>query len=202
MFILMGELAMHCGISRDLFNAANVCLGRLPGGLAIATVSGCAGFAAVSGDSMATAVTMASVALPEMRKKHYDPGLACATLAAGGTLGILIPPSTGFIFYSLVTEASIGRLFVAGIIPGLLLSVIFIVNLLLFAKLWPELAPRGEATTLSEKIHAVKGVIAMLALIAFILGGILLGWFSPTEGGAVGAACTLLYAWRASYDLG
>ena len=108
MFILMGELAMYSGISRDLFNAANVWLGRQPGGLGIATVSGCAGFAAVSGDSMATAVTMASVALPEMRKKKYDASLACATLAAGGTLGILIPPSTGFIFYALVTEVSIG----------------------------------------------------------------------------------------------
>ncbi len=143
---------------------------------------------------MATAATMASVALPEMREKKYDPGLACAALAAGGTLGILIPPSTGFIFYALVTEVSIGQLFVAGIIPGLLLSAIFIISLLLFAKFRSDLAPRGEATTWGEKLRATKGVVVMLALIALILGGILFGWFSPNEGGAVGAASTFLYA--------
>ena len=194
MFILMGELAMYSGISQDLFNAANVWLGRQPGGLGIATVSGCAGFAAVSGDSMATAVTMASVVLPEMRKKHYDPGLACATLAAGGTLGILIPPSTGFIFYALVTEVSIGKLFVAGVIPGILLTLMFIAVLLFIAYRHPELSPRGEATTFGEKIRSIRGIFAMVALIFLILGGILLGWFSPNEGGAVGAAGTLLYA--------
>lgn len=194
MFILMGELAMYSGISQDLFNAANVWLGRKPGGLAIATVGGCAGFAAVSGDSMATAVTMASVALPEMRKKNYDPGIACATLASGGTLGILIPPSTGFIFYALVTEVSIGHLFVAGILPGLLLTFMFMAVLYITALRKPELLPRGEATTLTEKIRAVRGVFAMVALISLILGGILLGWFSPNEGGAVGAFGTLCYA--------
>ncbi len=194
MFILMGELASQSGISRDLFNAAAVWLGRLPGGLAVASTSGCAGFAAVSGDSMATAVTMASVALPEMRRKKYEPGLACATLAAGGTLGILIPPSTGFIFYSLVTEASLGKLFLAGIIPGLLLTLIFIITLVIYAKRRPELAPRGESSTMREKVVALRGVIAMLFLILLILGGILRGWFSPNEGGAVGAVATFIYA--------
>ncbi len=194
MFILMGELAMYSGISQDLFNAANIWLGRLPGGLGIATVSGCAGFAAVSGDSMATAVTMASVALPEMRKKHYSPGLACATLAAGGTLGILIPPSTGFIFYALVTEVSIGKLFVAGIVPGILLTLMFISVLLFIAHRHPECSPCGESSTFMEKIRSLRGIFAMLALIFLILGGILMGWFSPNEGGAVGAAGTLLYA--------
>lgn len=194
MFILMGELAMYSGISQDLFNAANVWLGHKPGGLAIATVGGCAGFAAVSGDSMATAVTMASVALPEMRKKNYDPGTACATLAAGGTLGILIPPSTGFIFYALVTEVSIGHLFVAGIVPGLLLTVMFMGILYGVALSQPHLLPRGEATSFAEKLKALRGIIAMVALISLILGGILFGWFSPNEGGAVGAAGTLLYA--------
>lgn len=194
MFILMGELAMYSGISRDLFNAANVWLGRLPGGLAVASTVGCAGFSAVSGDSMATAVTMASVALPEMKRKKYDPGLACATLAAGGTLGILIPPSTGFIFYALVTEVSIGKLFIAGIIPGILLTLIFICVLIITAKRHPELAPSGESYTMKEKIIALRGIVAMLFLITLILGGILFGWFSPNEGGAVGAAGTLLYA--------
>lgn len=194
MFILMGELAMYSGISGDLFNAANVWLGRLPGGLAVATVSGCAGFAAVSGDSMATAVTMASVALPEMKKKNYDQGFSCATLAAGGTLGILIPPSTGFIFYSLVTEVSIGRLFLAGIIPGLMLAAVFIGVVLIFSWRNPQLAPRGEKTTMSEKMNSVMGVIPMVLLIILILGGILSGAFSPNEGGAVGAVATFIYA--------
>ena len=194
MFILMGEFATHAGISRDLFNTANAWLGHRHGGLAIATVAGCAGFAAVSGDSMATAVTMSSVALPEMEKKHYHSGFACATLAAGGTLGILIPPSTGFIFYSLVTEVSIGKLFVAGIIPGLVLAGLFIVVVSIFARKYPHLAPRGEEVSFAEKIASLKGVLGMIILITVVLGGILTGFFSPTQGGAVGASGTLLYA--------
>lgn len=194
MFILMGEFALHSGVSRDLFNAANTWLGRLPGGIAVASVTGCAGFAAVSGDSMATAVTMSSVALPEMRKKNYEPGFACATLAAGGTLGILIPPSAGFIFFSLVTEVSIGRLFVAGIIPGLLLALLFIMVVAVFAHRNPTLAPPGDATTFKEKILSLRKVIAMVGLIILVLGGILSGICSPNEGGAVGAMGTLIYA--------
>lgn len=193
MFILMGELALCAGISGDLFRAASAWLGHLPGGLAIATVSGCAGFAAVSGDSMATSVTMAAVALPEMEKQHYDPGLACATLAAGGTLGILIPPSTGFIFYSLVTEESVGKLFVAGIVPGLLLTLLFALLLYGFALLRPDLAPRGKKATLHDRLRSLRGVLPMLGLVVLILGGMLSGMCSPNEGGAVGAAGTALY---------
>lgn len=194
MFILMGEFATHAGISSDLFQAANVWLGRRHGGLAIATVAGCAGFAAVSGDSMATAVTMSSVALPEMEKKRYDAGFACATLAAGGTLGILIPPSTGFIFYSLVTEVSIGKLFIAGLIPGVLLALLFMLMVSVYARRHPDKAPRGEKATLAEKVAALRGVTGMVLLIVVVLGGILTGMFSPTQGGAVGASGTLLYA--------
>jgi tripartite ATP-independent transporter DctM subunit len=194
MFILMGELARHSGVSRDLFNAANTWLGRLPGGIAIASVAGCTGFAAVSGDSMATAVTMSSVALPEMRKKNYEPGFACATLAAGGTLGILIPPSAGFIFFSLVTEVSIGRLFVAGIVPGFMLSMLFVLMVVIFARRHPALAPPGDATSLKEKILSLRKVVAMIGLIVLVLGGILFGICSPNEGGAVGAMGTLVYA--------
>ncbi len=194
MFILMGELALCAGISADLFRTASLWLGRLPGGLAVATVAGCAGFSAVSGDSMATAVTMAAVALPEMEKHGYDPGLACATLAAGGTLGILIPPSTGFIFYSLVTEESVGKLFVAGIIPGLVLTLLFILILMAFAKRHPELAPRGASAPLGVRLRSLSGVLPMISLITLIIGGILAGWFSPNEAGAVGAAGTALFA--------
>jgi tripartite ATP-independent transporter DctM subunit len=185
---------LYSGVSRDLFTAANMWLGRFPGGIAVASVAGCAGFAAVSGDSMATAVTMSSVALPEMRKKNYEPGFACATLAAGGTLGILIPPSAGFIFFSLVTDVSIGRLFVAGIIPGIMLAGIFVVMVVIFALRNPHLAPPGDSVALLEKILSLRKITVMIGLIILVLGGILSGAFTPNEGGAVGAMGTLIYA--------
>ena len=188
LFILMGLLASEAGISQELFETANKWLGRLPGGLALAAIAGCAGFAAVCGDSMATAVTMGSVSLPEMKKKNYAPGLACGVLAAGGTLGILIPPSVGFIFYAIVTEESVGKLFIAGIAPGFLLALMFIACLWVIAKVRPDLAPRGEACSFKEKLRSLKGVLGMLFLFILILGGILGGIFSPTEGGAVGVA--------------
>jgi len=187
LFILMGELALYSGISTDLFDTAYKWLGRLPGGLAIASVAGCAGFAAVCGDSMATAVTMGTVALPEMKKKKYVPSLATGCLAAGGTLGILIPPSVGFIFYAIITEESVGKLFIAGVLPGILLALLFITYIYIFAKRNPELVPRGEVFTFKEKIISLKGTLGMLILVILILGGILSGLCTPTEGGAVGA---------------
>lgn len=186
LFIFMGLLASEAGISQDLFNTANKWLGRLPGGLVMASVAGCSGFAAVCGDSMATAVTMGSVALPEMKRKNYSSGLACGALAAGGTLGILIPPSIGFIFYALVTEESVGKLFIAGMIPGILLTFLFIISILCIALIRPDLAPKGEPCSWKEKFVSLKGVIGMLILFVIILGGILVGIFSPTEGGAIG----------------
>ena len=194
LFILMGLMASEAGISQELFETAQKWLGRLPGGLAMASVAGCSGFAAVCGDSMATAVTMGSVALPEMKRAKYSLGLACGSLAAGGTLGILIPPSIGFIFYALVTEQSVGKLFIAGIIPGLLLAVMFIFAIWLIAVRNPEKAPRGEKSTLQEKLLSLKGVVGMLALFVLILGGILGGLFSPTEGGAIGVLGALTIA--------
>ena len=194
LFILMGEFAYHAGISKDLFDAANKWLGRLPGGLAMSSVAGCAGFSAVCGDSLATAVTMGTVALPSMKKHGYNPRLATGSLAAGGTLGILIPPSVGFIFYAIVTEESIGKLFIAGLVPGLLLAAIFMVTIYVMARVKPELAPRGDRFTWSEKFKSLKGVIGMLLLFVLILGGILGGFFSPVEGGAIGAVGALLYA--------
>ncbi|NJB67994.1 tripartite ATP-independent transporter DctM subunit [Desulfobaculum xiamenense] len=186
LFILMGLLASEAGISKDLFDTAYKWLGRLPGGLAIAAVAGCSGFAAVCGDSMATAVTMGSVALPEMRQKKYKPSLACGALAAGGTLGILIPPSVGFIFYAIVTEESVGKLFIAGLMPGLMMAAMFIVSIMLIAMVRPDIAPRGEAVSFGEKLRSLKGILGMLSLFILILGGILSGVFSPTEGGAIG----------------
>ena len=192
LFIFMGLLASEAGISQDLFDTANKWLGRLPGGLAMAAIAGCSGFAAVCGDSMATAVTMGSVALPEMKRKKYSSGLACGSLAAGGTLGILIPPSVGFIFYALVTEESVGKLFVAGIIPGILLTFMFMAAIWCIAVIRPDLAPRGEAFSWREKLLSLKGVIGMLVLFIIILGGILVGIFSPTEGGGIGVVGSVI----------
>ncbi|MDL2307222.1 TRAP transporter large permease subunit [Desulfovibrio sp. OttesenSCG-928-C06] len=194
MFCLMGEVAFYSSISRDMFNTASTWLGRLPAGLAVASVTGCAGFAAVCGESLATAVTMASVALPEMRAKKYDTALACATLAAGGTLGILIPPSIGFIFYSIITEESVGRLFLAGFVPGLMLAGFFIAVLMYIAIRHPERLPRGDATSMGEKLKSLKGIIAIVIIMIIILGGILAGICTPTEGGAVGAVATIILA--------
>jgi tripartite ATP-independent transporter DctM subunit len=186
LFILMGQLAFCSGISRDLFETASKWLGRLRGGVAISAVAGCAGFAAVCGDSLATAITMGTISLPEMRKRNYNMRLGTGCLAAGGTLGILIPPSVGFIFYAIVTEVSIGQLFIAGIVPGLLLTTFFAVTIWIWAKIHPEMAPPGQSSTLKEKLVSLKGVFGMLFLFVLILGGILGGFFSPVEGGSIG----------------
>ncbi len=194
MFVLMGTLILHSGISQDLFDCANKWIGHKPGGLGMATVAGCTGFAAVSGDSMSTAVTMGSVALPEMRKLKYDPALSTGALAAGGTLGILIPPSSGFIVYGIVTETSIGRLFLAGIIPGLLLASMFMAYIYYVAKKDPQRAPSGVRYPYSERLKSLTGILPMLALFVLVLGGIIFGIFSPTEGGGIGAMGAFLFA--------
>jgi len=194
LFILMGEIAFHSGISRDLFEAASKWFGRVRGGIAMSSVAGCAGFAAVCGDSLATAVTLGAIAIPEMKKKDYDMSLATGSLAAGGTLGILIPPSVGFIFYGIVTEESIGKLFVAGVIPGVVLALLFIVYIAVITRLRPQMAPQGEFVTFREKIISLKGIVGMLLLFVVILGGILTGFFTAIEGGAVGAVGAFIYA--------
>ena len=194
LFILMGELAYHSGISNELFETANKWFGRQRGGIAMSAVAGCAGFAAVCGDSLATAVTMGTIAIPEMQKKKYDMSLATGALAAGGTLGIMIPPSVGFIFYAIVTEESIGKLFVAGIIPGIVLAALFIAYIAIISRIRPHMAPQGEPTTFKEKLLSLRGVIGMLTLFIVILGGILSGIFNAIEGGAVGAVGAFIYA--------
>lgn len=194
MFILMGSLAFFTGLSEGLFNAANKWLGRLPGGLAIASIAGCAGFGAICGDSLATAMTMSKVALPEMQKKNYHPSIATGSLAAGGTLGILIPPSIGFIIYALLAEESVGKLFISGIIPGIILALLFIVAIYLIAKRRPDLVPRGESYKLRERFISLKGVIPIILLFTLIIGGILLGFFTPNEGGAIGCVGAIIIA--------
>ncbi len=194
LFVFMGQVAFQSGISRRLYHAAYVVLGHRRGGLAMATIGACAGFSAISGSTNATAATMATVTIPEMKKRKYDMGLATGTVAAGGSLGILIPPSVIFIVYGILTEQSIGKLFAAGIIPGLLLCGLFFLTIYLQVRKHPELAPPGPKTTLKRKIKSFSGVLETLALFVMVMGGIFFGIFTPTEAAAVGAFLTLAIA--------
>ena len=194
LFVFMGQLSYRSGISRRLFDAAYTLVGNRPGGLAIATVGACAGFSAISGSTNATAATMATVAIPEMKRYKYDMGLATGTVAAAGSLGILIPPSVIFIVYGVLTEQSIGKLFAAGILPGVLLAVLFIVAIWLRVRKNPSLAPPGPKFGLREKIVALSGTMETILLFALIMGGIFFGIFTPTEAAAAGAFITLLIA--------
>ncbi len=193
MFVMMGEFALYGNISTALFKACKTWAGATPGGLAIASVGGCAGFAAVCGDTWVTALTMSSVAMPAMEESKYNKAFAAACLSIGGPLGILIPPSFGFILYSIVTEVSVGRLFIAGIIPGLLLALFLMIIIYIRVRLKPSLAPRGQSYTWMEKIKSTAGVIPMLGLFAIIIGSILTGIATPNEGGAVASFACLLY---------
>ena len=192
MFVLMGSIAFASGMSRRLYDAGYSLLGRLRGGLAMATVVGCAGFAAICGSTNATAAAMGRVSLPEMKRYNYADSLATGSVAAAGSLGILIPPSTIFIIYGIMTEQSIGKLFVAGVFPGLLLASLFIIVVALVCWHDPSLAPTGAATNWKEKIAGLTGISEMLVLFGLVIGGLFLGWFSPTQAGGVGAAGALL----------
>ena len=192
MFVLMGSIAFASGMSRRLYDAGYSLLGRLRGGLAMATVVGCAGFAAICGSTNATAAAMGRVSLPEMKRYNYADSLATGSVAAAGSLGILIPPSTIFIIYGIMTEQSIGKLFVAGVFPGLLLASLFIIVVALVCWRDPSLAPTGAATNWKEKIAGLTGISEMLVLFGLVIGGLFLGWFSPTQAGGAGAAGALL----------
>jgi tripartite ATP-independent transporter DctM subunit len=194
LFVFMGQIAFHAGISRRLYDSAYVLVGHRRGGLAMATVAACAGFSAISGSTNATAATMATVTLPEMKRYNYDMSLATGTVAAAGSLGILIPPSVIFIVYGILTEQSIGKLFAAGIFPGILLSILFMLTIYLRVLKNPSLAPPGPKTSLREKMVSFVGVIETLLLFAMVMGGIFFGIFTPTEAAAAGAFLTLLIA--------
>ncbi|MFZ2042095.1 MAG: TRAP transporter large permease [Desulfobacterales bacterium] len=194
LFILMGQIAFHAGISTRLFNVAYRFMGHWPGGMAIATIGACAGFSAICGSTNATAATMAAVTLPEMKKYGYHDKLATGVVAAGGSLGILVPPSVIFIIYGVMTEQSIGKLFMAGILPGVLLTGLFILTVVIWSRLQPGLAPRGERATFREKIASLSGLVETLILFLMVMGGLFFGLFTPTEAGAVGAFGTLLIA--------
>lgn len=192
LFVLMGNFAMVSGMSRDLYDMARSLVGHWPGGLASATIVGCAGFAAVSGSSLASAVTMGRVALPEMKRYNYHPQLATGCVAAGGTLGILIPPSTGFIIYALLTEESIGQLFLAGIIPGIILTGLFMAAIAIMTHWKPEIGPAAPRLSWAERLRSVSRSFTLVAIVFVVLGGIYMGVFTPVEAAAIGSFMTFL----------
>jgi tripartite ATP-independent transporter DctM subunit len=173
LFVLMGQVAFHAGISTRLFDAAYKFIGHIPGGLAVAAIGACAAFAAICGSTNATAATMASATLPEMKRFNYQPGLATGAVAAGGSLGILIPPSVIFIVYGILTEQSIGKLFVAGLLPGLLLTTLFMITIMIWTRLKPEIGPKGERAPFKEKIASLSGLVETLILFSLVMGGAL-----------------------------
>ncbi len=186
-FILMGMFAFHSGISKDLFDSGYKWLGHQPGGLALTTITACGGFAAICGCSTTTAVTMSTIALPEMRRFKYKDSFSASTIAAGGTLGILIPPSIGFMIYGVMTEQSIGDLFMAGFIPGILLMLLFLGSVYIRCKINPNLGPCAPSFTLKERILGLRNTWQMLLLFVVVIGGLYFGVFGPNEAGAMGA---------------
>jgi tripartite ATP-independent transporter DctM subunit len=187
LFILMGQFANYSRMGFEIYQTVYRWLGFLPGGLSMATISACGGFAAISGSSLAAAATMGMVALPEMKRFKYDDALATGCIAAGGTLGILIPPSTVMIIYGILTEQPIATLFIAGIIPGLLLTALFILTVYIITRIKPELGPPGPKFTMKEKVYSLKSTWSILTLFLLVIGGLYTGWFTPTEAAGVGA---------------
>jgi len=192
MFVLMGAFATAAGISRELFRAGNAWFGHFRGGLALAAISACAGFAAINGSSVATAATMSNVALPEMRKAGYHPGTAAGVIAAGGTLGIMIPPSVIFALYGVMTEQDVSKLFVAGILPGLLAVCLYMTTIAILGWLRPEAMPRGSNHSWGERLASLRDIWATMLLFLFVIGGMYGGLFTATEAAGAGAAGALL----------
>ena len=194
LFLMMGIFASRSGLSTDLFSFVNAFVGHLRGGLAIASIGACAGFGAICGSSLATVATITPVALPEMRRYGYDDRLAAGAIAAGGTLGILIPPSIILVVYSLLTQESLGKLFVAAMLPGLLGTLLYALSVVVQTRLNPKLGPAGPRTNWRDRGKTTLRVWPVLALFGLVMGGIYAGWFSPTEAAAVGAAGALAIA--------
>jgi C4-dicarboxylate transporter DctM subunit len=194
LFIFMGEVVSFSGIGDDLYTAAQNWLNRLPGGLAISSIATCTGFAAISGSSPATAATVGLVSIPEMIKRGYNKRLAVGSIAVGGTLGILIPPSITMIIYGVITEVSIGKLFIAGIIPGIILSLILCIAIALAVKVKPDLAPPIQTVSWGERVSSLKHVWAFIILALSIMGSIYAGIATPTESAAIGATLSLVIA--------
>ncbi|ASR88036.1 TRAP transporter large permease [Alcaligenes aquatilis] len=192
LFILMGNLVNASGLSKDLYKAAHAFIGHLRGGLAMATIVACGAFSALCGSSMATTAAMGRVAMPNMRKYNYDDRLATGSIAAGGTLGILIPPSVMMVVYGILTETDIGKLFAAGFLPGLIAMLMYLVTVTIITAINPNLGRPGEKASWRERFEATKGVMAITVLFIVIMGGIYGGVFTPTEAAGIGAAATFL----------
>ncbi len=193
MFVLMGGIASRCGLSKDLFTAANAFLGRMRGGVAMAAIAACAGFGALCGSSTATASTMGQVALPELKKLKYSGALATGTLAAGGTLGILIPPSVVLIVYAVIVEANIVKMFAAALVPGLLAMVMFMITIWIYTFFVPDAAPRNESPAAGDRLKALVAVLPVFVIFGVVIGGIYAGVYSPTAAAAVGVVMVVIY---------
>lgn len=187
MFLLMGAFVSNSGMSRELFRAANTLIGHLKGGLGLATILACGGFAAISGSSVATAATFSTVAYPEMRRLKYPDSFAAGTIAAGGTLGAMFPPSTVLVVYGIITEQDISKLFMAGLIPGIIAVLMYMTTIVILGAVRPNLLPAAAKSSWSERLQAIKDIWAPLALFLFVIGGLYGGLFTPTEAGGVGA---------------
>jgi C4-dicarboxylate transporter, DctM subunit len=194
LFVLMGQISFHAGISKRLFKSAYRWLGHLPGGMAMATVGACTIFGAICGSGPATAATMSSVALPEMKRYKYSMELASGAVAAGGSLGMLIPPSVVFIVYGIMTQESIGKLFIAGIIPGIMIAVLFCLSIFFSCKRKPELGPACAKSSWKERLISLKDITETLILFVVVLGGMFAGFFSPTSAAGIGAAGSIIIA--------
>ena len=192
LFIFMGYLAFNSGIGERLYKAAYKWVGHWPGGLAIATIGADELFAAICGSNTATVATMGAVALPQMKKYNYDTRLSSGTIATGGTLGVVMPPSVVIIVIGLQTEQSIVRLFLGGILPAILLGILFVLTILVLCRFNPKFGPAGPKTSLKEKIQSLPGVIEAIAIFILVMGGLFIGLFTPTEAGAVGVFCTFI----------
>jgi C4-dicarboxylate transporter, DctM subunit len=192
MFVLMGQVGASGGVARSLYDSAYKFIGHIPGGLAIGTVVAATAFKAICGSSPATAATFATIAVPEMDRYGYDKRLSCGTVATVGTLGILIPPSVVLIVYGILTETSIGKLFLAGIIPGLMLAFSFILTLVGWSMINPKLGPKGEKSTWGQRIASLPAVLVVGAIFFIVVGGLMQGFFTPTEAGSVGTLAVLI----------
>jgi len=195
LFVVMGGFASSGGLISELYGTFDKWFRRLPGGLGLTTIGACAGFAAISGSSVASAAAMGTIALPEMKRFNYSPRLATGTIAAGGTLAFLIPPSIGFVVYGMLTEQSIGKLLISGVFPGIILAAGYAAMVISQVKLNPSLAPVSpEAVSWKERLLALRGIWETLLVFILVMGGIYLGWFTPTEAGAMGATTLFLVA--------
>ncbi len=195
LFILMGNFVARAGLAHELFHAAYTFIGHRKGGLAHATIAACAGFGAICGSSIATAATMSKVAYPSMKKLGYSDALSTGVIASGGTLGIMIPPSTIMVIYGIVTETHIGKLFAAGVLPGILTALLLMLAVVLMTMRNPEHAPAGEKFTWKQRLEALRGIWGVLLLVIVVLGGIYGGIFTATEGAGMGAAGAFFFAW-------